>query len=73
MIDLLERVVLQFDHQESPEQKRSKLEGLLVQRGLQLAETVPLFAHSSPCRCLPTMRLSPCRPSNRSRKRYTPF
>jgi len=44
MIDLLERVVLQFDHQESPEQKRNKLEGLLVQRGLPLAETVPLFA-----------------------------
>src|SRR3989441_4344510 len=44
MIDLLERVVLQFDRQESPEQKRNKLEGLLVQHGLPLAETVPLFA-----------------------------
>ena len=44
MIDLFERVVLQFDREESPEQKRSKLEGLLVQHGLPLAETVPLFA-----------------------------
>jgi class 3 adenylate cyclase/predicted ATPase len=44
MIDLLERVTLQFDREESSEQKRSKLEGLLIQYGLPLAETVPLFA-----------------------------
>ena len=44
MIDLLERVVLQFDREETPQQKRSKLEGLLVQHGLPLAEAVPLFA-----------------------------
>src|SRR5262249_17416557 len=44
MIDLLERVALQFDQEESPQQKLSKLEGFLVQYGLPLAETVPLFA-----------------------------
>jgi predicted ATPase len=44
MIDLLERVVLRFEREESPQQKLSKLEGFLVQYGLPLAETVPLFA-----------------------------
>jgi class 3 adenylate cyclase/predicted ATPase len=44
MIDLLERVVLQFAREESPPQKLRKLEGLLVQHGLPLAETVPLLA-----------------------------
>src|SRR5207253_4586013 len=43
MIDLLERVALQFDREESPPQKLSKLEGFLVQYGLPLAEAVPLF------------------------------
>jgi class 3 adenylate cyclase len=44
MIDLLERVALGFDREESPPQKLSKLEGFLVQYGLPLAEAVPLFA-----------------------------
>ena len=44
IIDLLERVVLRFDREESPLQKLSKLAGHLVQYGLPLAETVPLFA-----------------------------
>jgi TOMM system kinase/cyclase fusion protein len=44
MIDLLERVALRFAREESPPQKLSKLEGFLVQYGLPLAETVPLFA-----------------------------
>jgi len=44
MIDLLERVALRFDREESPQQKLSKLEGFLVQHGLPLAETVPLLA-----------------------------
>ena len=44
MIDLLERVVLRFEREESPQQKLSKLEGFLVQYGLTMAETVPLFA-----------------------------
>jgi predicted ATPase/class 3 adenylate cyclase len=44
MIDLLERVALRFEREESPPQKLSKLEGFLVQYGLPLAETVPLFA-----------------------------
>jgi class 3 adenylate cyclase/predicted ATPase len=43
MIDLLERVALRFEREESPDQKRRKLEGFLVQYGLPLAETVPLF------------------------------
>ncbi len=44
MIDLLERVTLRFDREESAQQKYSKLEGLVVQYGLPLAETVPLLA-----------------------------
>src|SRR5712692_6268327 len=44
MIDLLERVVLRFDREESPQQKIGKLEGFLVQYGLPLAEAVPLCA-----------------------------
>ena len=44
MIDLLERVALQFEREESTLQKLRKLEGFLVQYGLPLAETVPLFA-----------------------------
>ena len=44
MIDLLERVALRFEREESPPQKLRKLEGFLVQYGLPLAETVPLFA-----------------------------
>jgi hypothetical protein len=43
-IDLLERVALRFEREESPPQKLRKLEGFLVQYGLSLAETVPLLA-----------------------------
>src|SRR5207247_8589608 len=43
-IDLLERVALRFEREESPPQKLSKLEGFLVQYGLPLAAAVPLFA-----------------------------
>jgi class 3 adenylate cyclase/tetratricopeptide (TPR) repeat protein len=44
MIDLLERVALRFEREESPPQKLSKLEGFVVQYGLPLAATVPLLA-----------------------------
>jgi class 3 adenylate cyclase len=44
MIDLLERVALRFEREESSQQKLNKLEGFVVQYGLPLAETVPLFA-----------------------------
>src|SRR6266581_4484787 len=44
LIDLLERVALRFEREESAQQKLHKLEGFLVQYGLPLAETVPLFA-----------------------------
>jgi class 3 adenylate cyclase/predicted ATPase len=44
IIDLLERVALQFERDETPHQKLRKLEGFLVQYGLPLAEAVPLFA-----------------------------
>jgi predicted ATPase len=44
LIDLLEQVALRFEREETPAQKLSKLEGLLVQHGLTLAEAVPLFA-----------------------------
>src|SRR3989449_4031298 len=44
MIELLERVALRFEREESPPQKLRKLEGFLAQYGLPLAEAVPLFA-----------------------------
>src|SRR3989442_15529581 len=44
MIDLLERVALPFEREESSQQKLRKLDGQLVQYGLPLAEAVPLFA-----------------------------
>jgi class 3 adenylate cyclase len=44
LIDLLERVALRFERDESPPQQLRKLEGFLVQYGLPLAETVPLLA-----------------------------
>ena len=43
MIDLLERVALRFEREESPPQKLRKLEGFVV-HGLPLAEAVPLLA-----------------------------
>jgi predicted ATPase len=51
LIELLERVVLHFEREESPQQKLRTLEGHLVQYGLPLAEAVPLYApRSSPSR-----------------------
>jgi TOMM system kinase/cyclase fusion protein len=44
MIELLERVALRFEREDSPQQKCSKLEGFVVQYGLSLAEAVPLLA-----------------------------
>ena len=44
LVDLLERVVLRFEREESPAQKLRKLEGHLVQYGSPLAEAVPLHA-----------------------------
>jgi class 3 adenylate cyclase len=38
MIDVLERVALRFEREESPQQKVGKLEGFLVQYGLPLVE-----------------------------------
>lgn len=43
VIDVLERVALCFEPDEAPPQKLRKLEGFLLQYGLPLAETVPLF------------------------------
>jgi predicted ATPase len=44
LIELLERVALRFEREESPQHRLSKLEGFLVQYGLPLVEAVPLFA-----------------------------
>jgi hypothetical protein len=44
MIELLERVALRFEREESPEQKLRKLAGFVVQYGLPLAQAVPLLA-----------------------------
>ena len=71
LIELLERVVLRFEREESPPQKLGKLEGFLVQYGLPLAEAVPLFAtllslplpaDYAPLTCRPSSRSSrPCK------------
>ena len=45
LIDLLERIVLRFEPQDSSAQKLSKLEGFLVESGLPLADTIPLFSN----------------------------
>ena len=45
VIDVLERVVLQFEREDEPLEKLGKLEGFLVQYGFSLPEVVPLFAH----------------------------
>ena len=44
IIDLLERLVLGFEREDTSQQKLSKLEGWLVQYGFSLPETTPLFA-----------------------------
>ena len=45
LIDLLERVVLQFQRDDDQNKKLSRLEGFLIQYGFHLPETVPLFAN----------------------------
>lgn len=45
LIDLLERVVLQFERGDDPTEKLSRLEGFLVQYGFHLPDVVPLFAN----------------------------
>jgi class 3 adenylate cyclase/predicted ATPase len=44
VLDLLERIVLQFERGDDPAKKLSRLEGFLVQYGIPHAEMVPLFA-----------------------------
>lgn len=44
VVDLLERIVLQFEQADSAEQKLHKLERWLAQNGMPLAEATPLFA-----------------------------
>ena len=44
VIEVLERLALRFEREESPLQKLRKLEGFVVQYGLPLAEAVPLLA-----------------------------
>jgi predicted ATPase len=44
VLDLLERIVLQFERGDDPAQKLSRLEGFLVQYAIPQPEMVPLFA-----------------------------
>jgi predicted ATPase len=44
LVDLLERVVLQFERGDNPAKKLSRLEGFLVQYAIPLPEIAPLFA-----------------------------
>jgi predicted ATPase/class 3 adenylate cyclase len=45
LIDVLERVVLQFQRGDEQTEKLSRLEGFLVQYGFSLPEMVPIFAN----------------------------
>lgn len=49
-IDLIERVVLKFERHESPRDKLKKLEGMLVQYGFHIPDSLPVFGafHSLP-------------------------
>jgi class 3 adenylate cyclase len=71
MIELLERVALRFEREESPDQKLRKLEGFVVQYGLSLAEAVPLFATLLSLPLGGDYAPWPYRPSSRSRKPCT--
>ena len=71
MIDLLERVALRFERDESPPQKLRKLEGFVVQHGLPLAEAVPLLAALLSLPLPADYAPLPCRPSSRSSRRCT--
>jgi class 3 adenylate cyclase/predicted ATPase len=44
VIDLLERSILQFEQDDGPTEKLSRLEGFLVQYGFALPEVVPVFS-----------------------------
>jgi len=44
VIDLLERPILQFEQDDGPTEKLSRLEGFLVQYGFVLPEVVPVFS-----------------------------
>jgi predicted ATPase/energy-coupling factor transporter ATP-binding protein EcfA2 len=44
VIDLLERIVLRFEKDDSPEEKLTKIEGFIAQYGMDAAEAVPLIA-----------------------------
>ena len=44
IIDMLERIVLQFSRNDTVRDRQAKLAGFLVQYGLPLPETLPLFA-----------------------------
>jgi TOMM system kinase/cyclase fusion protein len=44
VVELFEQTILQFDRDDSPEEKLNKVEAFLVRYGLPLDETVPLFA-----------------------------
>ena len=43
LIDLLERFVLQFEQDDSPAKKLSRIEGFLAQYGFELPEVAPVF------------------------------
>ena len=69
LIELLERAVLRFDREESPPQKLHKLEGCVRHYGLPLAEVVPSWPRSSPCRCRPAY--APVSMSPEQQKQHT--
>ena len=56
-IDLLERVALRFEREESPQQKLGKLEGSWYSMACRWRRPCPSLPPSSPCRCRRTMPL----------------
>ena len=53
IIDLLGRVVLQFEQEDSPEKKMNRLEGFLTQYGFAHPEVVPVFCDLLSVQCSP--------------------
>jgi class 3 adenylate cyclase len=66
MIELLERVALRFEREESPEQKCRKLEGFLCSTACRRRRRCRSWPPSSPCRWAPTMPRCRCLRSSRS-------
>jgi class 3 adenylate cyclase len=73
LIELLERVVLRFEREQSPDQKRRKLGGSWCSMACRWRRPCPSSPPSFPSHWEPTMPPWTCLRSSRSSRRCTPF